>query len=79
MDLLQNGEKFGIMAVSLGYSETLMTCPASTTSSELSEEELRRAGIRPGLVRLSIGYTGSLEQRWSQFERALYKIGIEST
>lgn len=79
MDLLQNREKFGIMAVSLGYSETLMTCPSSTTSSELSEEELKNAGIRPGLVRLSIGYTGTLEQRWSQFERALRKIRIEST
>ena len=46
------------MAVSLGYSETLMSCSASSTSSEMPEEELEMAGIRPGLVRLSIGYTG---------------------
>ena len=65
MGLLQNEHQFGLMAVSLGYSETLMSCSASSTSSEMPEEELEMAGIRPGLVRLSIGYTGALEQRWS--------------
>jgi methionine-gamma-lyase len=71
MEILQNKDRFGFMAVSLGYFETLMSCSASTTSSELSEEDQAAAGIRPGLVRISIGYTGSLEQRWSQFEDAL--------
>lgn len=75
MDLLQNEERFGIMAVSLGYSETLMTCPASTTSSEMTDEDLRKSGISPGLVRMSVGYTGTLEQRWSQLESAIRKLG----
>ena len=59
------------MAVSLGYFDTLMSASAQTTSSELSVEEQEAAGIRPGLVRMSIGYTGSLEQRWKQLEDAI--------
>ncbi|NNE43343.1 MAG: aminotransferase class I/II-fold pyridoxal phosphate-dependent enzyme [Gemmatimonadetes bacterium] len=75
MEKLQNDGRFGFMAVSLGYFETLMSCSASSTSSELSEDEQRRAGIRPGLVRVSIGYTGTLEGRWQQFEDALRSVG----
>jgi len=74
MDLLQNKDRFGFLAVSLGYFDTLMSCSASSTSSELSPEDLERSGIRPGLVRLSIGYTGSLEQRWRQLEAALVSL-----
>lgn len=76
MELLQNEQKFGFMAVSLGYFDTLMSCSASSTSSELSEEDQARAGISPGLVRISIGYTGALEQRWAQLERALRELGL---
>jgi len=75
MEILQNKDRFGFMAVSLGYFETLMSCSASTTSSELSEEDQRQAGIQPGLVRISVGYTGSLEQRWAQLENALQAVG----
>lgn len=64
------------MAVSLGYSETLMSCSASSTSSELPEQELVKAGISPGLVRLSVGYTGTLEQRWEQLLAALRRLKI---
>jgi methionine-gamma-lyase len=74
MEILQNQEHFGFMAVSLGFSESLMTCPASTTSSELGSEDLLKSGIQPGLVRISVGYTGSIEQRWRQLESALRKI-----
>jgi methionine-gamma-lyase len=76
LEHLQNDVGFGYMAVSLGYFDTLMSLSASSTSSELSEEEQRRAGISPGLVRVSIGYTGSLEQRWEQFAGALDKMGL---
>ncbi|MAO84113.1 MAG: cystathionine beta-lyase [Myxococcales bacterium] len=76
MDDLQNAEGFGFMAVSLGYFDTLMSCSASSTSSELSDEALAAAGIAPGLVRMSIGFTGSLEQRWQQLERALRRVGV---
>jgi methionine-gamma-lyase len=71
MEILQNKDRFGFMAVSLGYFETLMSCSASSTSSELSADDQKKAGIRPGLVRLSIGYTGTLDQRWTQLHDAL--------
>lgn len=76
MEALQNRDRFGFMAVSLGYFETLMSCPASTTSSELGSEDLETAGITPGLVRISVGYTGSIEQRWRQLEDALEEQGL---
>lgn len=74
MNLLQNYTQFGLMAVSLGYYETLMSCSGSSTSSEMNDEEKELAGISPGLVRMSIGYNGTLEQRWAQFEKALSKL-----
>jgi len=76
MGLLQNEHQFGLMAVSLGFSETLMSCSAASTSSEMSERELEEAGIRPGLVRMSVGYTGTLEQRWQQLRSVLVQMGL---
>ncbi|MDJ0711298.1 MAG: aminotransferase class I/II-fold pyridoxal phosphate-dependent enzyme [Woeseiaceae bacterium] len=76
MDCLQNKERFGYMAVSLGYFDTLMSCSGSSTSSELGDGEKSAAGISPGLVRISVGYTGTLEQRWAQLESALHDTGI---
>lgn len=76
MEHLQNDEAFGFLAVSLGYFDTLMSCSASSTSSEMPDDALEDAGISPGLVRFSIGYTGSLEQRWEQFDRALAAVGM---
>ncbi|XP_022737232.1 methionine gamma-lyase-like, partial [Durio zibethinus] len=74
MHHLQNYTQFGFMAVSLGYYETLMSCSGSSTSSEMNAEEKALAGISPGLVRMSIGYIGTLEQKWSQFEKALSRM-----
>jgi hypothetical protein len=76
MDTLQNKYRFGFLAVSLGYFETLMSASASSTSSEMSEEALETAHIRPGLVRFSIGYTGSIQQRWAQMEDALREMDL---
>jgi O-succinylhomoserine sulfhydrylase len=39
----------------LGDTRTIVTHPASTTHSKLTEEERRRVGIVPGLVRISVG------------------------
>lgn len=79
MRQLQNEHRFGYMAVSLGFSDTLMSCSAASTSSELPEEALVAAGISPGLVRMSLGYTGSVEQRWSQLESVLSGMKISGT
>ncbi|XP_014510980.1 methionine gamma-lyase [Vigna radiata var. radiata] len=74
MNHLQNYGQFGFMAVSLGYYETLMSCSGSSTSSELNPEEKKLAGISPGLVRMSIGYIGTFEQKWAQLEKALTRL-----
>ncbi|KAL6748161.1 Cys/Met metabolism PLP-dependent enzyme-domain-containing protein [Haematococcus lacustris] len=70
MERLQNMHGFGYMAVSLGYFDTLMSASAASTSSELSSAELASSGISAGYVRMSIGITGSLEQRWLQLKEA---------
>jgi len=75
METLQNTYGFGFMAVSLGYFDTLMSCPGSSTSSEMTDEDMAAAGIGEGLVRMAVGYTGSLEQRWQQLENALRDVG----
>ncbi|MDP7071016.1 MAG: PLP-dependent transferase [Phycisphaerales bacterium] len=71
LECLQNREQFGWIAVSLGFADSLLSCPAASTSSEMDEDSLSRAGIPAGLVRISAGYTGSLEQRWEQLDRAV--------
>lgn len=79
MEVLQNEDRFGFMAVSLGYFDTLMSASAHTTSSELTAREREEAGIRSGLVRMSIGYTGSVEQRWRQLEDAIELLELAAT
>ena len=76
MEHLQNRHGFGFMAVSLGYSDTLMSASGASTSSELPDDALEDAGIGAGLVRLSMGYTGTLEQRWDQLEDTLRYVGM---
>ena len=76
MDVLQNKYHFGFMAVSLGYFDTLMCCPGSSVSSEMTDDDMSLAGIGQGLLRISVGYTGTVEQRWEQLESALRDIGI---
>ncbi|KAK9676821.1 hypothetical protein RND81_11G103500 [Saponaria officinalis] len=71
---LQNATQFGFMAVSLGYYETLMSCSGCSTSSELTEEEKCLSHISPGLIRMSVGYNGTIEQKWAQFEKAYAKL-----
>jgi methionine-gamma-lyase len=78
MSHLQNEQRFGYLAVSLGYFDTLMSCSGSSTSSEMSDDDQRAAGISPGLIRVSIGYTGTLEQRWAQLLDALTATGVVS-
>lgn len=76
MSVLQNQENFGFIAVSLGFYDTLMSCSGSSTSSEVPPEDQSKMGLSPGLVRVSIGYTGSLEARLEQIERAVRQVGM---
>ena len=52
---LVESTRLAVLAVSLGSVETLIEHPASMSHSLLSDEELDRAGIPPGLIRLSVG------------------------
>lgn len=76
MSVLQNQERFGLIAVSLGYFDTLMSCSGSSTSSEISDDDQKSMGLSPGLLRISIGYTGSLDSRLEQLEKAVKQVGL---
>ncbi len=50
-----NSTKIFSIVVNIGDSKSIITHPASTTHQQLSNEELKSAGISPELIRLSIG------------------------
>jgi len=43
------------LSANLGDSRTIVTHPASTTHARLTEEERLEVGIKPGLIRISVG------------------------
>ncbi len=53
--VLMNSVRMITLAVSLGSVESLIEHPASMTHKSVPEEEQRRQGITPGLVRLAVG------------------------
>lgn len=76
MNQLQNTERFGFMAVSLGYFDTLMSCSGTSTASEISADEQQAMGLSPGLLRMSVGITGNLDSRLEQLQRALQQCDM---
>ncbi|MGL4595255.1 MAG: O-acetylhomoserine aminocarboxypropyltransferase/cysteine synthase family protein [Thermoguttaceae bacterium] len=52
--LVDNIELFSLVA-NVGDAKSLIIHPASTTHSQLSDEDQRKAGLEPELIRLSIG------------------------
>lgn len=76
MNYLQNEVDFGYIAVSLGYFDTLISCSGSSTSSEIPPEDQARMGLSPGLLRISVGYTGDLNDRLAQLEQAVKAVGL---
>ncbi|WP_037325218.1 trans-sulfuration enzyme family protein [Salinimicrobium terrae] len=57
-------------SANLGDTRTIVTHPASTTHGRLTEEERLEAGIKPGLVRISVGLE-NVEDIFSDLKRAL--------
>ncbi|MDE6233910.1 MAG: O-acetylhomoserine aminocarboxypropyltransferase/cysteine synthase [Lachnospiraceae bacterium] len=53
-DFIDNLELFSLLA-NVADVKSLVIHPASTTHSQLNEEELKEQGIRPNTIRLSIG------------------------
>lgn len=58
------------LAVSLGGVHSLITHPASTISAVQDENEIAASGVRPGLVRLSVGLE-DVDDIVADLERAL--------
>ena len=56
--ILDDTKLFSVV-VNIGDSKSIITHPASTTHQQLSSEELKNAGISPGLIRLSVGLENS--------------------
>jgi len=60
-DAVRAGERFidacefASHLANIGDAKTLVIHPASTTHRQLGEEELARAGVRPDMIRLSVG------------------------
>ncbi len=50
-----NALELWVLATHLGTCKTIVTHPASTTHSGMGEEELRKAGIPPTMIRVSVG------------------------
>lgn len=76
LEVLQNQVGFGLVAVSLGYYDTLMSCSGSTTSSEIPPEDQADMGLSPGLVRISMGLTGDLDDVLDRLDRGLKLAGL---
>jgi O-acetylhomoserine (thiol)-lyase len=57
----------------VGDARSLVIHPASTTHQQLSDEELKRSGIGPGTVRLSVGLE-TLEDLLWDLDQALLAI-----
>jgi len=49
------GVELASFLANIGDAKTLVIHPASTTHAQLSEEEQRAAGVRPEMIRLSVG------------------------
>ncbi|RXJ79873.1 O-acetylhomoserine aminocarboxypropyltransferase/cysteine synthase family protein [Arcobacter sp. F2176] len=52
--IIDSAKLFSVV-VNIGDSKSLIVHPASTTHSQMNEEELIKAGVNPSTVRLSIG------------------------
>jgi O-acetylhomoserine (thiol)-lyase len=57
----------------VGDAKSLIIHPASTTHRQLSDDELRAAGVAPGTVRLSVG-TESVEDLIWDLEQGFAKV-----
>ena len=62
------------LSSNLGDSRTIITHPASTTHSKLSEEDRLAVVITDGMIRLSVGLEHH-EDIWNDLKNALSKIG----
>ena len=63
------------LTANLGDSRTIVSHPTSTTHAKLSEEERMAVGIKPGLIRISVGLENIVDIL-SDIEQALKKSAL---
>ena len=56
---IMDSTKIFSVVVNIGDSKSIITHPASTTHSQLTLQELEASGVKPALIRLSIGLENS--------------------
>ncbi len=69
-----NNVKLASHLANIGDAKTLVIHPASTTHSQLSEDEQRKTGVSPEYVRVSVGIE-DLEDIQADFDQALKAAG----
>ncbi len=65
--------KIAVNAMSLGGVETLVSIPVYSSHVFMSDEELKRHGVTPGMIRISIGVE-EIDDLINDFNQALDKI-----
>ena len=78
MEMMQN-ENLGYLAVSLGFYKTLFSASGTSTSSEIPEDEQKKMGLSPGLIRFSIGLDHDIERTYQKMKNCMQKVGILDT
>jgi len=78
MEMMQN-ENLGYLAVSLGFYKTLFSASGTSTSSEIPEDEQKKMGLSPGLIRFSIGLDHDIERTYQKMKNCMQKVGILET
>jgi cystathionine beta-lyase/cystathionine gamma-synthase len=66
--------RVAVNAMSLGGVETLVSIPVYSSHVAMSAAELRRHGVTPGMIRISVGIE-DIEDLTADFARALARLG----
>lgn len=72
-----DGVELASHLANVGDAKTLVIHPASTTHQQLSEAEQKSAGVRPDLVRVSVGIE-HIEDIKADFDHALRRAALEA-
>ena len=62
--------KIAINAMSLGGVETLVSIPVYSSHVNMTDDELERHGVTPGMIRISVGVEG-IDDLKNDFAQAL--------
>ncbi len=66
----------GHLAVSLGFTQTLFSLPGTSTSSEIPPEDQVAMGLRPGMIRLSVGLDHDIGRTFDRLRRCLVELEL---